>query len=196
MFRIRYPIEEVQFITVNFNQWYLYGRHKGLDFRTICKEYLNGIGTPIHAVARGEWGERGYSKPYGNYVILDHKEGYQTLYGHLLKNTFRNGYKEVRAGDIIGFGGNTGLFTTGPHLHFELRDCGVKIDPMPYIQAGEDLKNRLMQRPLLRVENKGIIKLLTNGGLLELNDRNCWNLVSVNARGINESDYNDLLDLL
>lgn len=64
---------------------------------------------------------------YGNYVLVRHYNGLETLYGHLTKPTVEIG-QLVKAGDIIGLGGNTGR-SSGPHLHFEVRYEGNAIDP-------------------------------------------------------------------
>ena len=64
---------------------------------------------------------------YGNYVLIRHKNGFETLYGHLDEYHVKEGM-EVKAGELIGKGGNTGR-STGPHLHFEMRYWGHSIDP-------------------------------------------------------------------
>jgi murein DD-endopeptidase MepM/ murein hydrolase activator NlpD len=64
---------------------------------------------------------------YGNYVLIRHHNGFETLYGHLTKQLVSVG-EEVKAGDLIGWGGNTGR-SSGPHLHFEVRYHGNAIDP-------------------------------------------------------------------
>lgn len=196
MFKIRRPIEETQRITVKFGEWYIYGKHRGIDFASKCPQYSSGIGCPIRAVARGEWKETGNNKSYGNYVILKHKDGFETLYGHLRNHNYKKGYTTVNAGDIIGFSGNTGTFTTGPHLHLELRLNDVPVDPMPYIEAGDKLREWARARTLMQVENKGAIKFMTKDGIVDLTEENCWKIMSKNTWGISENDYNDLLDLL
>ena len=80
-------------------------------------------------------------------VYMKVKDGdWETLYFHLSsvrlwkdddKTTAyeqKNGQNFVKAGTVIGTGGNSGRFTTGAHLHFELRHKGVKVDPIPYLQ--------------------------------------------------------------
>ncbi len=87
--------------------------HNGLDFAI-------PEGTPVMAAADGIV-DRAMFDPggYGNYVRVYHG-GYSTLYGHLSRASVTIGNK-VKAGDVIGYSGNTGN-STGPHLHFELRD--------------------------------------------------------------------------
>lgn len=64
---------------------------------------------------------------YGNYIILRHPNGLETVYGHLNKHLVKPD-QVVRAGDPIGLGGSTGR-STGPHLHFETRFMGYAINP-------------------------------------------------------------------
>lgn len=64
---------------------------------------------------------------YGYYIVIRHKNGLETLYGHLSKSLVEVG-QEVKAGDLIGKGGNTGR-STGSHLHYELRYRGLAFDP-------------------------------------------------------------------
>ena len=64
---------------------------------------------------------------YGYYILIRHHNGLETLYGHLSKQVVVVG-QEVKVGQLIGLGGNTGR-STGPHLHFEVRFHGIAIDP-------------------------------------------------------------------
>ena len=64
---------------------------------------------------------------YGNYILLRHYNGFESLYGHLSKSHVTVG-QLVKAGDVIGLGGSTGR-STGPHLHYEIRFEGNAIDP-------------------------------------------------------------------
>lgn len=70
----------------------------------------------------------GYGGGYGNYVVIDHGNGKSTLYGHLSGVASFKG-QTVSKGQTIGYVGNSG-FSTGPHLHFETRQNGVKYNPM------------------------------------------------------------------
>jgi murein DD-endopeptidase MepM/ murein hydrolase activator NlpD len=69
---------------------------------------------------------------YGNYVIIDHGNGYRTLYGHLSTIYVGNG-QTVRRGDRIGRMGSTGR-STGVHLHFEISRNGVRFDPLTILR--------------------------------------------------------------
>ena len=87
------------------------------------------IGTPIMASADGKVKFMGTRGGYGRQIVLDHKGGYRTYYGHLSR--FKKGLKtgsKVKQKDIIGYVGSTGL-STGPHLDYRVRCQGVFINP-------------------------------------------------------------------
>ncbi len=94
-------------------------------------------GTPIEASAPGyvAWAQTG--RQYGNYVMIIHSNGFATLYAHMSRiDVTVDQY--VTRGSIIGLsGGRPGTqgagFSTGPHVHFELRKNGLPVDPMPYL---------------------------------------------------------------
>lgn len=90
------------------------------------------LGTPVMAAVDGVVVTVGHtSVGYGNFVIIAHGGGVETLYGHLLATTVVVGDHVVR-GQPIGLEGSTG-YSTGPHLHFELRINDKVVDPMPYL---------------------------------------------------------------
>ena len=89
------------------------------------------IGTPVHAMAGGTITVAGPKSGYGFAVMIDHGLGWVTLYGHLDRVDVTVGDR-VRAGDLIGLSGNTGL-STAPHLHFEVRRFGRSRDPVPLL---------------------------------------------------------------
>ena len=97
--------------------------HDGLDFS--AKK-----GTPVYATADGVIIHAGRNGGYGNMVIISHKYGFETRYGHLNKYVVRKGQK-VKRGDKIGEVGNTGL-TTASHLHYEVKHNGKVVDPSAY----------------------------------------------------------------
>ena len=107
-------------ITSNFG--YRWGRqHKGLDIKVY-------IGDTIRAAFSGKVRIVKYEpRGYGKYVVIRHPNGLETYYGHLSKQLVLEN-DEVHAGDPIGLGGNTGR-STGSHLHFETRLCGVALNP-------------------------------------------------------------------
>jgi LysM repeat protein len=81
-----------------------------------------GIGSPVGAAAAGTVivaRQGGYNGGYGNYVVIQHDNGTQTLYGHLKSLEVSTG-QVVAQGQLVGYMGNTGR-STGPHLHFEIR---------------------------------------------------------------------------
>lgn len=89
--------------------------HKGIDIA--CP-----IGTPVVASAEGTVVFAGVKKGYGKTVLVEHRNGYRTLYGHLSALITRPGSK-VKQGQRIALSGMTGR-STGPHLHFEVRRQG------------------------------------------------------------------------
>jgi murein DD-endopeptidase MepM/ murein hydrolase activator NlpD len=94
-------------------------------------------GTPVYAVRDGVAQDTYYdSNGFGNYGKVQHEDGKVSYYGHLNSINIHGGQK-VNAGDLIGYSGNTGN-STGPHLHFEVRDAGNSIDPLSYIAGGID----------------------------------------------------------
>lgn len=197
--RIRKPIKDIWHITVKHNElakWYKGGRHKGIDLRTRCKKYPNGIGVPIYSIADGMWGRVEYDRRMGNKVTLIHDNSYKTVYGHLSKDNYIEGYTKVKAGDCIGYSGHSGTYCWGPHLHFELIHNGVSINPLPCIKAGEDLVKWARSRAIMRIDDKGEIQFMVKNGIVSLNKENCWDILSKNTWGINKKDYNDLLDLI
>ena len=107
-------------VTSNFGaRW---GRqHKGLDIKVY-------VGDTIRAAFSGKIRIVKYEpKGYGKYVVIRHHNGLETIYGHMSKHLVAEN-QEVKAGDPIGLGGNTGR-STGSHLHFETRLCGVALNP-------------------------------------------------------------------
>ena len=107
-------------VTSNFgSRW---GRqHKGLDIKVY-------IGDTIRAAFSGKVRVVRYEgRGYGNYIVIRHPNGLETIYGHLSKQLV-NENQNVRVGEPIGLGGNTGR-STGSHLHFETRLCGVALNP-------------------------------------------------------------------
>lgn len=101
-------------------------RHKGVDL-------ASRTGNKIKIRARGKVTRAEYAGGYGNLVVVDHGNGFQTKYAHLNKIYVKKGdYVEVD--DTLGEVGTTGR-STGPHLHYEVLYQGRNVDPMPFIKA-------------------------------------------------------------
>jgi hypothetical protein len=109
-------------LTATFGEWGLWSSyHTGLDF---AADY----GAPIKAMAGGEVTEVGYDGSYGNKVVITLDDGTELWFCHMSGFATSTG-EEVRAGDVIGYLGDTGN-TTGPHLHLEVRPgAGDPVDP-------------------------------------------------------------------
>ena len=109
-------------ITSNYGYRAKFGRmHKGVDLAIRSND-------TIYAAFDGKVRLTNYeAKGYGNYVIIRHPNGLETVYGHLNKHLVKPD-QTVKAGDPIGLGGSTGR-STGPHLHFETRYMGYAINP-------------------------------------------------------------------
>jgi len=87
-------------------------------------------GTPIYASGDGVVEKAGWSSGYGKYVEIKHVNGFETGYGHMSR--IADGMKpgtRVRQGEVIGYVGSTG-YSTGPHLHFEIKINGSFVDPL------------------------------------------------------------------
>ncbi|MBI4976261.1 MAG: peptidoglycan DD-metalloendopeptidase family protein [Spirochaetes bacterium] len=99
--------------------------HTGVDIG-----YNNG--GSVRAVQAGTVGFAGENGGYGNYVSLQHKNGFTTAYGHLASISVAPG-AYVKKGDVIGVVGSTGI-STGPHLHFEVLYRGKYVNPLSYVR--------------------------------------------------------------
>lgn len=96
-------------------------QHRGLDIKVYIGDTIRAAWTGKVRIVKYE------AKGYGNYVVIRHANGLETYYAHLSKHLVREN-QTVRAGEPIGLGGNTGR-STGSHLHFETRLCGVALNP-------------------------------------------------------------------
>ena len=116
-------------ITTYFHEtgpYWVKGYHEGLDIGA-------SYGSPIRAAEDGivVEAETGWNSGYGNYVKVDHGDGVVTLYAHM-SSLGSTPWQQVKRGELIGYVGSTGA-STGPHLHFEVRLGGVKMDPLAYL---------------------------------------------------------------
>lgn len=102
------------------------------------KSFHSGIdlaapeGTKIKVILDGTVSLTSYSRIFGNYMIVTHPNGYQSLYGHLSRFNAKKG-EQVSQGDIIALVGNTGL-STGPHVHLSIYKNGKLIDPLSVLK--------------------------------------------------------------
>jgi murein DD-endopeptidase MepM/ murein hydrolase activator NlpD len=119
--------------------------HKGIDFGV-------PVGTPVMAAGSGVVQQEGRLGGYGNFVLVNHQNGYSTAYAHLSR--FAPGIhigSRVRQGQVIAFSGNTGM-STGPHLHYEIRFHDQQVNPATVKVAagtplgGHDLRDFLGAR--------------------------------------------------
>ena len=119
--------------------------HKGVDFGV-------PIGTPVMAAGSGLVQQEGRLGGYGNFIMVNHQNGYSTAYGHLSR--FASGIhvgSRVRQGQVIAYSGNSGM-STGPHLHYEIRVHDTQVNPAAVKVAtgrrlfGRDLRNFMTDR--------------------------------------------------
>jgi murein DD-endopeptidase MepM/ murein hydrolase activator NlpD len=93
-------------------------------------DYSARIGTDVHSTANGRVRKSKYWGSFGNYIEIDHGNGYITAYGHLSNRSVKVGDK-VNRGQKIGEVGNTGR-STAPHLHYEVQYKNKAVDPSPF----------------------------------------------------------------
>ena len=118
--------------------------HQGVD-------YAIPEGSRVFATADGKVKEVRRSSTQGQTVIIDHGNGYETSYSHLQRiSVVRN--QQVRRGDIIALSGDTGL-SLAPHLHYEVRLNGMRVDPIHYFF--QEL-NPIEYERLIRIAQSGM----------------------------------------
>lgn len=98
--------------------------HKGTDIGRV------GYTSSVYASKAGTVIVSQYSNSYGNYVVISHGSGNTTLYAHMSSRKVEVG-QYVNQGDVIGITGSTGN-STGPHLHFEITENGVRVNPLSH----------------------------------------------------------------
>lgn len=101
--------------------------HPGIDIAI-------SVGSMVRAAGGATVHQVGEDPEYGLFVLLDHAGDYQTMYGHLSRILVTTG-ESVAGGEVIGLSGNTGR-SSGPHLHFEIRQGGVSLDPRTMVKEG------------------------------------------------------------
>lgn len=103
-----------------------YTMHNGVDLAA-------NQGTAIYATKSGYVTTATYNYAYGNYVTINHMDGFSSLYGHMTYFVVGDG-DFVSQGQVIGYVGSTG-YSTGPHLHFTVYYNGDTVNPMNYISG-------------------------------------------------------------
>jgi len=110
----------------------LISREYDIDTKHFGIDIVNEVSTPIFSIADGLVVFSDFSKDFGNFLIIDHQNGYLSHYYHNEDLFFNKGDK-VLAGDIIAKMGNTGM-SSGPHLHFEIWKDGTPINPNTFFE--------------------------------------------------------------
>ena len=132
-----WPVEGYQTVTSDYG-WRFGGTdfHTGIDIARLNARGEGIYGKPIRAASDGTvvftQTTYTYGRRYGIYLIIDHGGGISTLYGHTCGLNVKLGDK-VKRGQTIAFVGSTG-WSTGPHLHFEVRVNGAYTNPWPYLR--------------------------------------------------------------
>jgi len=98
--------------------------HNGIDFGS-------GMNAEVYSAADGRVKLAQYSNSFGNWIIIEHSNGYTSIYAHLNSFKVKKG-DVVNKGDLIGLTGSTGR-STGPHLHYEVRLNGTPVNPEGYL---------------------------------------------------------------
>ena len=125
----------------------IYRPHHGLD-------YAAPTGTPVSVSGDGEIVFSGYNGQYGKLVVVKHRNGYKTYYGHLSKiaKGLRTG-KHIDQGQLIGYVGSTGL-ATGPHLHYEMRINNKPLNPLSIKIPGAKAVPEKIMADFIRLRNE------------------------------------------
>ncbi|MGE4283052.1 MAG: M23 family metallopeptidase [Clostridia bacterium] len=127
----------------------IYKLHTGIDLP--CSS-----GTPVLASSDGVVKQAGDGGGYGNLIIIEHANQTETYYAHLSSFAVRTN-QSIRKGQVIGYSGNTG-WSTGPHLHFEVRVDGAPLDPSTYIGLSPNVPDVLPEELTFRAVNKNALK--------------------------------------
>jgi murein DD-endopeptidase MepM/ murein hydrolase activator NlpD len=90
------------------------------------------VGSEIHASADGTVSRTGLSRSYGRFVEIAHADGLTSFYAHMSRTARLEPGAKVSAGEVLGYVGSSG-HSTGPHLHFEIRDDGKPLDPQAFM---------------------------------------------------------------
>jgi murein DD-endopeptidase MepM/ murein hydrolase activator NlpD len=137
---------------------HIFRAHRGTDFAA-------SLGTPVRAVSDGTVKFAGRDAGYGNLIALQHRNGVETRYAHLLgfADAVHAGAR-VQQGQTIGFVGSSGL-STGPHLHYEVRVAGRAVDPRRSLGVGTGAPLAASRRAAFDAEKARLMQLLEPGAV-------------------------------
>ncbi|VAW37242.1 Peptidase, M23/M37 family [hydrothermal vent metagenome] len=141
-----------------------YRPHHGID-------YAAPTGTPIETSGDGRVTFAGWKRGYGNYIVVKHNSIYTTAYGHLsrIKKGIRKGRK-VKQGQVIGYVGSTGL-STGPHLHYEVKQRGRHVNPLALKSAPRRSLNKAELQTFSALRRDLMALLSRSDTLLAMNEK-------------------------
>lgn len=118
-----WPLTERGFVTQELHDGFE-GGHPGLDIAVPSDSYIRAAGGGVVT-------DVGEDAVYGRYVVIEHGDGYTSLYGHASMTFVQRG-QEVREREVVALSGSTGR-STGPHLHFEVLRDGEPVDPLTMV---------------------------------------------------------------
>jgi murein DD-endopeptidase MepM/ murein hydrolase activator NlpD len=119
-----WPLASVGFITQR-REAREDGSHSGLDIAVSSDTYIRAAGAGVVVDA-------GTDEVYGHFVLIEHGDGLESMYGHASRLFVRPGDR-VERNEVIALSGSTGQ-STAPHLHFEIRKDGQPVDPLSYVR--------------------------------------------------------------
>lgn len=111
--------------------------HRGIDIR-------GRLGADVQATGAGKVVKQRYDKGDGNFIVIDHGNGFRSKYAHLKKSLVQKG-ASVERGQVIGLVGNSGR-STGPHVHYEIHYGDKIVNPSKFVRINQYLKKYLQQQ--------------------------------------------------
>jgi len=159
-----------------------YQFHKAVDIGA-------AMGTPIKATANGKVIKHGWFGVFGNVIIVEHENGFITIYGHCKEVKVRKGNK-VSKGETIALAGQTG-YATGPHCHYEVRNNNIAVNPLPYIYISGNSAIEIMG---LLLNNNADTNVVDKFGKIPLHyaatrSSESVNLLLSKGSAVNRQDY-------
>lgn len=119
-----WPLTQAGFITQTRND-VEQGTHPGLDIAVAADSYIRATGAGVVRDA-------GEDAVYGHFILIDHGDGLESMYGHASRLFVQTGDR-VERNEVVALSGSTGQ-STAPHLHFEIRKDGQPVDPLAYVR--------------------------------------------------------------